>query len=194
MQVAPIVDHCHTAADVMAAGYRSLAFRRGIEEQAKRRAAAQRRLHPSAVMADIPVAPVADVQPAEPILPPIGPKITAHAIIRFTCAYFGIPRTAIFSTRRARHLVDKKFCLYWCMRELTKLSLPEIGRIAGGKDHSSILHGIRRVEASIAAGDELGKMATALRDAITGRPTKASNVTVTAAMGDLFPIPGGDGA
>jgi chromosomal replication initiator protein len=59
------------------------------------------------------------------------------------CRVFKISPTQLISNRRDRHLVlARQFVMYWGYR-LTPLSLPQIGRRIGGRDHTTILHGTR---------------------------------------------------
>lgn len=54
---------------------------------------------------------------------------------------FGLTKIAFQSNRRHRRLVLARQCaMYWACR-LTRLSLPQIGRLMGGRDHTTILHG-----------------------------------------------------
>jgi chromosomal replication initiator protein len=59
-------------------------------------------------------------------------------------------------------------------RELTDLSLPQIGRLYGGRDHSTVLNSIRRVEARIGEDQSFAAQVQELRAGIhnqsTGRP------------------------
>lgn len=57
---------------------------------------------------------------------------------------FKISRRELRSDRRSAHLVlARQFVIYWACR-LTQLSLPQIGKLLGGRDHTTILHGKRR--------------------------------------------------
>ena len=51
-------------------------------------------------------------------------------------------------------------------RELTDLSLPQIGRLYGGRDHSTVLNSVRRVEAGVAEDPALAGRVDELRSAI----------------------------
>jgi chromosomal replication initiator protein len=51
-------------------------------------------------------------------------------------------------------------------RELTDLSLPQIGRLYGGRDHSTVLNSLRRVEAGLGADEDLSRRVDELRTAI----------------------------
>jgi chromosomal replication initiation ATPase DnaA len=56
---------------------------------------------------------------------------------------FGVSRKDIHSDRRHQSVVlARQFVMYWAVR-LTPLSLPQIGRIMGGKDHTTVLAGRR---------------------------------------------------
>ena len=64
-------------------------------------------------------------------------------IERRACRVFGVTRMELHSDRRFRSLVlAKQFVMYWAVR-LTPLSLPQIGRLVGGKDHTTVIHGKR---------------------------------------------------
>lgn len=56
---------------------------------------------------------------------------------------FQVSRNEIRSQRRTREIVfARQFIMYWAARQ-TILSLPAIGQRIGGRDHTTILHGIR---------------------------------------------------
>ena len=50
-------------------------------------------------------------------------------------------------------------------REMTDLSLPQIGRLYGGRDHSTVLNSLRRVESNLTEGGELAQRVEELRAA-----------------------------
>lgn len=60
--------------------------------------------------------------------------------------YFNLPRIEMVSDRRAREVArPRQISMYICSR-LTPLSTPAIGRLHGGRDHTTVLHGIRQIE------------------------------------------------
>lgn len=66
---------------------------------------------------------------------------TFHEIERRALKLFKLRRTELHSHRRAKKLAfARQFIMYWACR-LTTLSLPQIGRLLGGRDHSTALHG-----------------------------------------------------
>lgn len=72
---------------------------------------------------------------------------TFHEIERRAIKLFGFSRAELCSHRRNKDVVfARQFVMYWACR-LTSRSLPEIGRLMGGKDHTSILAGKRAYRA-----------------------------------------------
>jgi chromosomal replication initiator protein len=72
-----------------------------------------------------------------------GPKI--EDIIRAVCKHYGVAKIDLLSARRTMNVVRPRQVGYYLSKTLTKHSLPEIGRRFGGKDHTSILAGVRRI-------------------------------------------------
>lgn len=59
---------------------------------------------------------------------------------------FGVSRTDLLSDRRPRRIVDARHVAMWLGRTYLQLSFPDIGS-ALRRDHTSVMHGVRRVEA-----------------------------------------------
>lgn len=59
----------------------------------------------------------------------------------------------IRSPRRAKQLVLARHVIFYLARKYTLLSCPRMGQLIGGRDHSTVLHGIRRVEDLLNAFD-----------------------------------------
>lgn len=89
---------------------------------------------------------------------------------RVSTAY-GISRAELVgSTRAATPLRARQVAIY-LTRELTDLSLPQIGRLYGGRDHSTVLNSIRRIEARFGEDRELNARVEELRGAIHNATT-----------------------
>jgi hypothetical protein len=73
-------------------------------------------------------------------------RIPVKNLLRLICELSGQNEMAIKSGRRDRPAVRARQTLYWLCKHFTPLSLPQIGRRLGGKDHTSVLHGVRRIE------------------------------------------------
>lgn len=71
--------------------------------------------------------------------------ITPQTIIEATARYFNLSPEQLLSSKRLRPLVDARQVAMYICRELTDLSLPAIGEAFGGKDHTTVLHAVRKI-------------------------------------------------
>ena len=79
-----------------------------------------------------------------------GAEITPSAIMAQTATYFGVTMEALCSADRSRVLVNaRQIAMYLC-RELTELSLPKIGQLFGGRDHTTVMHANRKIRQQMA--------------------------------------------
>jgi chromosomal replication initiator protein len=74
---------------------------------------------------------------------------TAERIVRRVSDYFRIEPRQLKSARRHRSLMLPRQVSMYLMRRLTRLSLQQIGACFGGRDHSTVLHACRKIEAAI---------------------------------------------
>ncbi len=79
---------------------------------------------------------------------------------------FGISRAELVGSSRAATPLRARQVAIYLTREMTDLSLPQIGRLYGGRDHSTVLNSLRRVEAGIGDDSELAARVEELRGAI----------------------------
>jgi chromosomal replication initiator protein len=79
---------------------------------------------------------------------------------------FGISRAELVGSSRAATPLRARQVAIFLTRELTDLSLPQIGRLYGGRDHSTVLNSLRRVEAGVAEDPKLANRVSELRTAI----------------------------
>ncbi len=79
---------------------------------------------------------------------------------------FGISRAELVGSSRAATPLRARQVAIFLTRDLTDLSLPQIGRLYGGRDHSTVLNSLRRVEASLDDDAELAEKVRELRGAI----------------------------
>ncbi|WP_182559753.1 chromosomal replication initiator protein DnaA [Microlunatus kandeliicorticis] len=73
------------------------------------------------------------------------PEITAGTIMAITAAYFGLTIDDLCGQSRTHVLVSaRQIAMYLC-RELTDLSLPKIGQLFGGRDHTTVMHATKKI-------------------------------------------------
>ena len=69
---------------------------------------------------------------------------------------FGIRQIDMVSPRRLRAVARPRQIAMYLARELTPRSLPEIGQMFGGRDHTTVMHACRKVEMLTAVDREFG--------------------------------------
>ncbi len=90
-------------------------------------------------------------------------KVTMEEIIKKTCEHYHLRQTDLMSPSRARNIArPRQMAMYLC-KKLTTRSLPEIGRKFGGRDHTTILHGVRKIEELISLDSQIAEDAELLR-------------------------------
>ena len=61
--------------------------------------------------------------------------------------HYSVSRADILSSRRTAVVVKPRQVAMFLAKTLTMRSLPEIGRRFGGRDHTTVLHAVRKIEA-----------------------------------------------
>ena len=74
-------------------------------------------------------------------------RITIDDIQKATAEHYGMKQVDLLSERRNRAIARPRQAAMWLAKQLTTRSLPDIGRRFGGRDHTTVLHAVRRIEA-----------------------------------------------
>lgn len=82
----------------------------------------------------------------------IGQKQTAHGLMRAFFVECPYSKADLFSDSRQSDVVVWRHALIHLLYENLALSLPMLGRMIGGRDHTTILHALRKVNAAIGEG------------------------------------------
>ncbi|MDJ0956469.1 MAG: chromosomal replication initiator protein DnaA [Arenicellales bacterium] len=73
-------------------------------------------------------------------------KVTMNNIQKTVAEYYNIRVADLHSKRRNRHIARPRQIAMALAKELTTLSLPDIGDAFGGRDHTTVIHACRKVE------------------------------------------------
>jgi chromosomal replication initiator protein len=100
---------------------------------------------------------------------PVSKPTTVEEIQQQVAAAFGISRAELVGTGRAATPLRARQIAILLTREATDLSLPQIGRLYGGRDHSTVLNSLRRAEATLSDDANLARKVAELRSSIHSR-------------------------
>ena len=99
--------------------------------------------------------PLAEEALKDVIYPNKPKEITPSLIINIVAEHFGVKAEDISSTKRnSEFVVPRQIVMYLC-RDLTDHSLNNIGKLLGKKDHTTVIHGIKKVEDELKTNEEL---------------------------------------
>ncbi|MCW5722550.1 MAG: chromosomal replication initiator protein DnaA [Devosia sp.] len=84
-------------------------------------------------------------------------RVRIEDILKIVSRHYKVPRNELLSARRSRDVVRPRQIAMYLAKALTSRSLPEIGRRFGGRDHTTVLHSVRKVEQMIKDDSDLGQ-------------------------------------
>ncbi len=81
-------------------------------------------------------------------------EITPNLIINVVAEHFGVRPEDIISKKRNSEFVQPRQVVMYLCRELTNVSQVNIGKILGKKDHTTVIHGVKKIEAEMQNSEE----------------------------------------
>lgn len=95
-------------------------------------------------------------------------RITIDEIQRRVAEHYNVRLTDMHSARRARNVARPRQVAMYLAKQLTSRSLPEIGRKFGGRDHTTVMHAVRKIEEIIGEDPSFAQDVDVLRRTLTG--------------------------
>jgi chromosomal replication initiator protein len=95
-------------------------------------------------------------------------RITIDEIQRKVAEHYNIRLTDMHSARRARNVARPRQVAMYLAKQLTARSLPEIGRKFGGRDHTTVMHAVRKIEELMTDDAQIAQDVEIVRRALTG--------------------------
>jgi chromosomal replication initiator protein len=93
-------------------------------------------------------------------------RLDLDAIQTRVAEHYGLSVADLVGPGRARAVARPRQMAMYLSKTLTERSLPEIGRSLGGRDHTTVMHGVRRIEALRGTDDRIARDLEALRRAL----------------------------
>ncbi len=95
-------------------------------------------------------------------------KLTIEEIQRKVAEHYNIRLSDMIGPKRLRAIARPRQVAMYLAKQLTPRSLPEIGRRFGGRDHTTIMHGVRKIEDLMSTDSQLSDDLLRLRRALQG--------------------------
>ncbi len=77
------------------------------------------------------------------------------SIVETICSYYNIKSTQLKGTKRDARLVSARHICMFLLKEESGLTFNEIGNILGGRDHSTVMHGVDKIRNSVEKSDTI---------------------------------------
>jgi chromosomal replication initiator protein len=84
-------------------------------------------------------------------------RVRIEDILQIIGRHYSVSRADLLSPRRARSIVRPRQIGMYLAKKLTSRSLPEIGKRFGGRDHSTVLHAVRKIEDLLKSDEKLAR-------------------------------------
>jgi chromosomal replication initiator protein len=84
-------------------------------------------------------------------------RVRVEDIQRVVARHYNVPRSDLLSNRRTRIIVKPRQVAMYLAKMMTPRSLPEIGRRFGGRDHTTVLHAVRKIEDQMGGDTKLAQ-------------------------------------
>jgi chromosomal replication initiator protein len=102
-------------------------------------------------------------------LMPRGSMLTPDRIISAVAAHFGIDEDRLLSRDRSQQVALPRQVAMFLIREETDASLPQIGDVLGGRDHTTVMYGCDKIAARLETDDALRRQVIAVRQRLYGQ-------------------------
>lgn len=96
-------------------------------------------------------------------------RISIDDIQRKVVEHYGIRVADMQSARRARNVARPRQVAMYLAKQLTSRSLPEIGRKFGGRDHTTVMHAVRKIEELCAEDSSFNEEIATIRRSLSER-------------------------
>lgn len=82
-------------------------------------------------------------------------EVTPSLIINVVAEHFNVKPEDLASKKRNSEFVQPRQVVMYLCRELTSTSLVNVGKMLGGRDHTTVMHGVQKIESEILTNEEL---------------------------------------
>jgi len=96
-------------------------------------------------------------------------SVTTEQVVDTVCTHYGLEVAVLESSRRSKDVALPRQVAMYLLREELSCSFPQIGRILGGRDHTTIIYGCGKITAGIEENDQLRRDVLAIKECLYGK-------------------------
>ncbi|MCL4825709.1 MAG: chromosomal replication initiator protein DnaA, partial [Anaerolineales bacterium] len=106
------------------------------------------------------------------LLPQRG-ELQPQVVIDVVARFFNLTAEKLLSADRSKNVSLPRQLAMYILREDVKASLPQIGEVVGGRDHTTVMHGIKKIESDIKNDDRMQRQLMQIRQQLYGQQVSA---------------------
>lgn len=95
-------------------------------------------------------------------------SVKPKEVIKTVAAHFKVTTAQLLGSRRSRPLVDYRHLAMYILYEDLRISLVQVGMEFGGRDHTSVMHAVKKVKLKLETSSDLQTSLSAIRASISG--------------------------
>ena len=95
--------------------------------------------------------------------------ISIETIMKETCRYYHLTRDELIGTKRKQDIIHARHIAMFLCQEMTDSSYPAIGRAFGGKDHTTVLHAVKKISKKMGEDRDVFNQIKQLTDYVNKR-------------------------
>ncbi|MFZ5859081.1 MAG: chromosomal replication initiator protein DnaA [Chloroflexota bacterium] len=96
-------------------------------------------------------------------------ELEPQTVIDVVARFFNLSADKLLSADRSKNVSMPRQLAMYILREDVKASLPQIGEFVGGRDHTTVMHGIKKIEADIKNDDRMQRQLMQIRQQLYGQ-------------------------
>ena len=94
-------------------------------------------------------------------------QVAPDRVLEAVCQFFGVSRDDLVGKKRSKEQVYPRHIAMYLLRNEVNMSYPQIGKLLGDRDHTTIMHGFGVINREISQSDNLRTEITRLKELIT---------------------------
>ncbi|RCK72993.1 MAG: Chromosomal replication initiator protein DnaA [Anaerolineae bacterium] len=98
-------------------------------------------------------------------------EIKPEEVIEAVCQLYNIPQQRLLSAERSREVALPRQIAMYLLHKEAQCSLPQIGELLGGRDHTTILYGCEKIEDLLERNEQLRRQVAQIREQLFQKPT-----------------------
>jgi len=96
-------------------------------------------------------------------------SISIEEVLTTVASFYGVTRDELLGRSRSKEMVHPRQVVMYLAREELQITLPQIGEVLGGRDHTTVMYGVEKITDAIDKDDTLRREILSIRERLYNR-------------------------